>query len=94
MKGIPAILQTAQDWHNATGAAERDARLRPAMIARLQGLKASRFTKALKAGAPTAAEEQTPEHFEDVLDPRSAMARAGLTGASVDALLSRLGGEA
>lgn len=90
MVGLPRNCQTRQDWINAVTYAEQHPQHKAALRLRLNGLAQSKTMKVLKADAPSDPEEQTPEHFEDVIDPASPFAASGLSEAEISDMLRRM----
>lgn len=92
MVGIPKMLATRQDWLNAFDYAQAGGNmgLKNEFRERLAALNGTRRMKVLKAGIEKTPEEQTPEDFEDVLDPASPFVRSGLTEGEVNQMIGAL----
>ncbi len=94
MKGLPSQCKTRDDWVNAAAYSVGKSGPAAEMIRRLRELKGGGTMMVLSAGAPEDPEEQTPDHFESVYDPASPVARSGLSGGDIDAMIEKLGGAA
>lgn len=93
MRGIPNVFNTKQDWLNTHQYAmdKGDEHYKAILSARLSSLKNTGTVLVLKESAPADPEEQTPEDFEAIQDPRSALATSGLSVAEIDLMISQLG---
>jgi hypothetical protein len=91
MVGTPSTLKTKADWLNAVEYAKSSASGKAGMIARLQALKQHKFMLVLKeSSAGKDPEEQTPEDYEQVIDPASEKIRLGFTDAEINNLIGGL----
>ena len=81
MVGLPATLATRQDWLHAHEYVRQknNPALKEEFRLRLAALNETRGMKILKQGVDKPAEEQTPEDYEDALDPLSPFATSGLS---------------
>jgi len=91
MVGIPPILSTKQDWHNAVDYAIATGEGQEAMRRRLTELKNNTTMLVLKDSAKTKPpEEQTPDDFKAVENPNSDKKRLGFTDDEIEQLIGRL----
>lgn len=74
MKGIPHLLQTKTDWENAYQYVMQRPEYKKELKCRLQALKQSGTAKFLKDGVVKTVEEQTPNDYEDRVDPNMPLA--------------------
>jgi len=92
MVGIPAALANKQDWLHALSYVQQknNPALKNEFRLRLVALKETRYMKVLRQGVNKPSEEQTPEDFEDVLDPLSSFVRSGLTEGEINKMIGDL----
>jgi hypothetical protein len=90
MIGIPSNLQSRADWLNAYQYAQDHPQARPTLKARLEALKASGTMKVLRPGVAKPPEEQTPDDYEDVLDPASPLVLSGLLLTEIETMIRAL----
>ena len=90
MKGMPAVLNSSEDWLNAYSYALRQSVARDDFVARLQRLRETKTILVLKKGVTTPPEKQTPADFEPIDDPASPFARSGLALSQIDDMIAAL----
>jgi len=92
MVGIPATLATRQDWLHVFDYVQSmdNAELKGEFRLRLQALKKTRWMKVLKDGVDKPAEDQTPDDYEDAIDPASPFAMSGLAEGELDQMIGDL----